>query len=208
LPLSEGPRTHRLLLRDRHPGSPSRSDCAATPADGRPPHTHSLAPTQAHTNHPQEAHQLTLTPTPQQPVAAGEATRASRLAHNNSAKCRPSTAQPAARSTLDSRRATNQRLGVPSPRKRASPTSRTRGRPDRPASRNHITTHHHQPDNGHQPLPLDNRSSIWATFRSYGTRRASGEEQVYDHSGREPCSAANADLSYDGAECCSQRRVR
>jgi hypothetical protein len=38
--------------------------------------------------------------------------------------------------------------------------------------------------------------------------REFGEEQVYDHSGREPCSAANADLSDDGAECCSQRRVR
>ena len=25
---------------------------------------------------------------------------------------------------------------------------------------------HHQPDNGHQPLPLDNRSSIWATEES------------------------------------------
>jgi hypothetical protein len=37
-----------------------------------------------------------------------------------------------------------------------------RQRPDRPANRNH-TPSHNQPHNGHQPLPLDKRSSIWAT---------------------------------------------
>ena len=31
------------------------------------------------------------------------------------------------------------------------------------------STTHHQPNNGHQPLPLDNRSSIWATKRSSGS---------------------------------------
>jgi hypothetical protein len=40
-----------------------------------------------------------------------------------------------------------------------------RERSDRPANRHHNTPHH-QPDNGHQPLPLDNHSSIWATLRS------------------------------------------
>ena len=62
--------------------------------------------------HPQETHQLTLTPfTP--PVAAREAARASRLAHNNSAISRLSTRPPGRpRSTIDSGRATNKGLGT------------------------------------------------------------------------------------------------
>ena len=74
------PRARRLLLGDRHLGSSSRSGCAGIPADGRPPHARSLAPAQADAKHPQEAHQLTLTPSTA-PAAAGEAARASRLAH-------------------------------------------------------------------------------------------------------------------------------
>ena len=69
-------RARRLLLGDRHLDTPSRPGSAGIPAGGRPPHTHSLAPTEAHTNHPQETHQLTLTPF-DTPVAAGEAARAS-----------------------------------------------------------------------------------------------------------------------------------
>jgi hypothetical protein len=38
-----------------------------------------------------------------------------------------------------------------------------RERPDRPANRNHISPPTDKPDNGHEPLPLDNRPSIWAT---------------------------------------------
>jgi transposase len=56
-------RTRRLLLGDRYLGSSSsRPGSAGIPAGGRPPHTRSLAPTEAHTNHSQETHQLTLTP--------------------------------------------------------------------------------------------------------------------------------------------------
>jgi hypothetical protein len=43
-----------------------------------------------------------------------------------------------------------------------------RERPGRPTNRNHITPHH-QPHDGHQPMPLDNRPSIWATIRSRGS---------------------------------------
>ncbi len=53
-------RARRLLLGDRHL-------------------PHHIAGTDTHTNHPHEAHQLTLNPP--QPVAAGEAARASPLAH-------------------------------------------------------------------------------------------------------------------------------
>jgi hypothetical protein len=54
------PRTRRLLLGDRHLDPSSRPDSADIPAGGRPPHARSLAPTQAHPNRPQEAHQLAL----------------------------------------------------------------------------------------------------------------------------------------------------
>ena len=38
-----------------------------------------------------------------------------------------------------------------------------RERPDRLANRNHIPLGNTNPDNRHQPLPLDNHPSIWAT---------------------------------------------
>ena len=76
------PRARRVLLGDRHLVPSSRSGSAGIPAGGRPPHAHSLAPAQAHTRHPQEAHQLALSsPSHTNPAAAGEAARASRLAH-------------------------------------------------------------------------------------------------------------------------------
>jgi transposase len=56
------PRTDRLLLGDRYLGCSSRSGFAGIPAGGRPPHARSHAPTEADAKHPQEAHQLTLTP--------------------------------------------------------------------------------------------------------------------------------------------------
>ena len=101
------PRTRRLLLGDRYLGSSSRSGSAGIPAGGRPPHTASLQPRkqQEDPHHSQETHQLTLTPPRKQPVAAGEAARASRLAHNNSAICRLSNAPPGG-AALDFRRRT------------------------------------------------------------------------------------------------------
>src|SRR5436309_1844534 len=81
------PRTGQLLLADRHLDTPSRRRSADIPAGGRPPHARSPAPTEAHTR-PREADHLALTDTPDNTVAAGEAARASRLAHNNSAICR------------------------------------------------------------------------------------------------------------------------
>jgi len=110
------PRARRLLLRDRHLHFPCRPGSAGIPADGRPPHAHSLAPTEAHTNAPQETQQLTLTPSTT-PVTASEAARGSRLAHKNSAIRRLSNRpHRRPRSTIDSGRGTNKGLGVPSPR--------------------------------------------------------------------------------------------
>src|ERR1019366_4074284 len=63
-----------------------------------------------------EAYQLPLTVPRTHPVAAREAARASRLAHNNSAKCRLSTTQPGRRArllTADVRR--TKVLGYPAP---------------------------------------------------------------------------------------------
>jgi hypothetical protein len=53
-------------------------------------------------------------------------------------------------------------------------TRRDRRDRDRPRARRlllgdrhlHFPSRPHQPNNGHQPLPLDKRSTIWATFRS------------------------------------------
>ena len=81
------------------------------------------------------------------------------LAHPNSAISRLSTRPPGRQhSTSHSERAPNKGLGTAPEYEHDHPRDPP-GRPDRPASRNH-NNHHHQPDNGQQPLPLDNRSSI------------------------------------------------
>ena len=76
---------------------------------GRSPPTPHSARTDAHTNHSQEAHQLALTPS-NTPVAASDAARASRLAHNNSAIRRLSTRPTAA--ALDNRQRTCDEQGL------------------------------------------------------------------------------------------------
>lgn len=59
---------------------------------GRPPHAYSPAPAEAHTNHRHEAHQLTLNPDSTFPLRLARRPEPPRLAHNNSAKCRLSSA--------------------------------------------------------------------------------------------------------------------
>ncbi len=44
-----------------------------------------------------------------------------------------------------------------------------RERPGRLTNRNHTNHQHHQPHNGYQPMPLDDRSSIWATKHNLPT---------------------------------------
>ncbi len=46
-----------------------------------------------------------------------------------------------------------------------------RERSGRLANRNHIFPPDEKPNNGDQPLPLDNQPSIWATMRAYVLRR-------------------------------------
>ena len=162
--------------------SPSRSPANSPPTAGRSPPGHPI-PTRyrrhpcrrATPSHTQprshtSTHQPPAGDSPTHanpidtPVAAREAARASPARAQqlrDSSPEHPPTRRP--RSTIDSGRATNKGLGT-APEYEHDHPSRTRGRPDRPASRNHIN--HHQPNNGHQPLPLDKRSSIWATQRS------------------------------------------
>ena len=131
------PRTRRLLLGDRHLHSPSRPGSAGIPADGRPPHARSLRPAQAHTNDPQETHQLTLT-LPHNLLRLARRPEPPRLAHTNSAISRLSTRPPGGRArlqTADVRR--TKVLGQP-PNMSITNRREPGGRPDRPASRNHI----------------------------------------------------------------------
>src|ERR1035437_1001249 len=99
-----------------------------------------------------------------QPVAASEAARASRLAHNNSAKCRLSTTQPG--DALDFRRRTcdEPRSWGTQPPNMSTPPAPNPADP-RPAPQ--AATKHPppppQPTLAINPQPLDNRSSIWAT---------------------------------------------
>ena len=108
------PRTRRLLLGDRHLGPhPDPAAPASLPAASPLMHAASL-PAEADAKHPQEAHQLALNPPTTRCGWRGGPSipaRAQQL-RDLSPEHRP----PAARSTLDGGRATNQGLGVPSPR--------------------------------------------------------------------------------------------
>src|ERR1019366_2462862 len=86
----------------------------------------------------------------------------------NSAICRLSNVHPGAALDFRQRTCDEQRSWGTQP-PNMSMTDRREPADARTAPQAATTAdHHHQPDNGEQPLPLDTRTSIWATQRSRG----------------------------------------
>ncbi len=138
------PRTRRLLLGDRYLPHSARTD--------------------THTDHSQEADQLALTLPRTLPVAAGEAARASRLAHTNSAIRRLSNAHPGAALDFRQRTCDEQRSWGTQPPNMSMTTvanPRTPGPPRKPQPHHPRTTNQTMASN---PYPL-------TTAPPYGRRR-------------------------------------